>query len=300
MLSRSRLNLLLVLIVIVLAIVVIYKPGKEKPTNTRLSEVDKATITHIQLSRTGQKTIRFEKHGKDWFMTEPYALKANTINVEALLDLLAYNHHGQYDINKLDLATYGLDKPRASIVFNNNLKFEFGGTESLNRYRYILFNHTLNLTDDYYYHRLLGTPVSFLDHALLPTRAKITSLSIPGLTLTQDKGHWTITPAVDKFSNDRANELVDNWQHAHGNEITEYDHSKHQKQGQVRIGLQDQDSPLVFDILTINNTFYLARPDLNIKYQMATEKRRDLLQLPVPLAALPSDKPPASPVAKQP
>jgi len=281
--KRALLNLTLLCVVIALALVVFYKPGKDKPANTKLTDFENSDIQLIQLDRTGNPTIKFKRVDKTWHMTEPYTLKANSITVEALLDLLAYNHHGQYDMAELDPKTYGLDLPRASITFNEKYKFDFGTTETLNKYRYIRYNNKLNLTDDYYYHRILGAATSFLDHALLPENSQIENLIIPGLKLTQQDGTWQANPSPSKFSNDRANELAENWQHAHGNEITQYDPAKEKASAKVIIQLKGNDAAITYDILTIDNEFYLGRADLKIKYKLAKEKRRDLLQLPAAL-----------------
>lgn len=275
---RNLLNLVLILVVISLVLVVIYKPGKEEKPNTKLTQIDLASVTTIKIERTGTQPISFLLEGKDWQMLTPFAMKANKIKVESLLDLLMYDYRARYDMADLDEKKYGLDIPRTSITFNEEYKFEFGSTEPLNKYRYIRYQNTLYLTDDYYYHRILGSAMSFLDHALINNKKKIVKIELPGLTLTLKDAKWQAKPAPKKYSNDQANELIDHWTHSHAIEMLSYPPIK--GTGQVRVYFEGVKTPIRFDIFTLNNEFYLGRKDLNITYKLANEKRRDLLQLP--------------------
>lgn len=280
--KRNLINLTLALIVIALVLVVIYKPGKEQ-TSTKIIQIDTSTITSIKIERVGTQAISFLLEDNDWQMLVPFSMKTNKIKVESLLDLLEYNYHARYDIADLDIKKYGLDTPRTTITFNEEHKFEFGSTEPINKYRYIRYRDTLYLTDDFYYHRILGAATSFLDHALIDKKYKITKIELPGLTLTLKDAKWEVKPKPKKYSNDQANELVDHWKLSHAIEINSYPPVK--GTGQVRVYLEGIKAPIHFDIFTFNDEFYLGRKDLNITYKLANEKRRDLLQLPPPIAA---------------
>ena len=126
--KRNLINLVLAVVVITLVLVVIYKPGKEE-TNTKIIKIDTSPVTSIKIERVGTQATSFLLEDKDWHMVEPYAMKANKIKVESLLDLLQYNYHARYDIADLDVKKYGLDIPRTTITFNKEHKFEFGSTE---------------------------------------------------------------------------------------------------------------------------------------------------------------------------
>ena len=278
---RNLLNLVLLLVVVALILVVVYKPGKEEEENRKLSTLDKAAITEIIIERTGNPKIQLGKTNNQWHMYTPYIVRANNIKIESLLDLVEYQYHGRYEMAELDPKEYGLDKPRTTITFNGEYKFEFGTTEPINKYRYIRYQDTLYLTDDYYYHRVLGKSTSFLDHALLDKEIKINKIEIPGLTLSMDNDRWNANPRPKKFSHDQANELIDHWKHSHGIEILDYPPAR--GTGQVRIYTENKPAPLRFDIFNINDEFYLGRADLKIAYKLAKEKRRDLLTLPPPI-----------------
>lgn len=279
--KRGLINIGLAVAVIVLIGVLIYKPGKQDESEKIITAIDKATIKTISIQRTGNPDISFILDDKGWHMVKPHAIKANKIKLESLLDLLNYKYHARYDLAGLDKKKYGLDKPRTTITFNNNYKFEFGTTESINKHRYIRYQNQLYLTDDYYYHRVLGKPTSFLDHALLATDNNITRIDLPGLSLTMQDGKWLAKPRPKQFSNDQANELIDHWKHAHAIEMVDYPPVR--GTGTVLVYINKRSTPVRFDIFSFNDEFYLGREDLKIAYKLEREKRRDLLKLPPPI-----------------
>ena len=89
--SRNLLNLVLFIVVITLVLVVVYKPGKEDEETRQLTTLDKNLVTEITIERTGNKKIQFKKVGNQWNMVTPYNLKANSIKLESLLDLVLEN-----------------------------------------------------------------------------------------------------------------------------------------------------------------------------------------------------------------
>jgi len=209
-------------------------------------------------------------------------LATTQINVESLLDLLEYHYHAVYDQDKIELKKYDLDKPHATIIYNKEHRFDFGTTEALNKYRYIGHQNKMYVADDYFHHRIFGPATSFLAHALLPEGANIEGIKFPNLTLKLDDGSWRATPEPEKYSNDQANELIDKWHHAHAASVAKYKAGT--AIGTISISLKNTHKPLIFELLKNDGTYYLARPDLKIMYKLTKEQRRDLLQLPPPIA----------------
>ena len=214
--TRNLLNLVLLAIVGILVLIVVYEPGKQQDEPVPLTTVDTKTINKIHISRTGQKDVTLVKSpdtGK-WQMLAPFKTAANRIKTESLLTLLSQHSGAQYAMADLDVKTYGLDLPRATIIFNDELKFEFGTTEPLNKQRYLRFNDTLHVIDDHFYYQLMSPVTVFVDHQLVPVEKAVTKLELPDLSLSLNEGTWQLTPQQDGVSNDQANELVENWKTA--------------------------------------------------------------------------------------
>lgn len=291
--KRNLLNLILLGIVAVLVLVVVYEPGVEKKTRPPLTTIDKKTINKITIQRTGQATVTLEKQADNWVMQAPFHILANKIKAETLLALVEQESFAQYPLKDLDVKTYGLDIPRASIIFNDAEQFDFGGTEPLNKRRYVRYNNQLYVINDYFYYQLMSPVTVFVDHKLLPLNDNITKLVLPGLTLTRQDGTWQLEPKSDGQGNEQANELIENWKLAHAMQINDYD-GKSAKQS-ATVYLENQDTPITFHILLDQEHFYLARPDLGLKYEIARDKASELLKLPGKIEIPATDQQPTPP-----
>ncbi len=283
MTSKAKLNFALLIAIGFLILIIVYKPGKDPEDKYKISKLAKSNVNHIRLERIKAEPIEFSKVDGQWEMLSPFALATTQINVESLLDLLDYNYHAAYDKKNIELKKYDLEKPHATIIYNKQHRFDFGTTEALNKYRYLSHQDKMYVTDDYFHHRILGPATSFLSHALLPEGKKIVQIDIPNLNLKLNDGTWTASPMPENFSNDQANELADKWSNAHAENVMKF--TSGTSIGKISINLKDNDTPLLFELLKNEETYYLARIDLKIMYKLTKEQRRDLLQLPPAIAS---------------
>jgi len=279
--KRTLLNLVLLAIVAVLVLVVVYEPGIKQETRATLTNINSKTIDKMTIERTGQQTITLVKSANNWTMQAPYKISANKIKVESLLALVGQETFAQYPLKDLDVKAYGLDIPRASITFNERDRFEFGGTEPLNNRRYVRFNDTLYVINDTFYYQLMSPVTAYVNHKLLPDSDNITKLVLPDFSLTLKDGKWELAPKQDGVSNDRANELIENWRTSHAMAIMEYDGKADKKQAAVY--LDNGTTPVIFHIMIEDDNVFLGRPDLGIKYQLIKDKGFELLRLPAKL-----------------
>jgi hypothetical protein len=294
--KRNLLNLILLGIVAVLVLVVVYEPGVEKKTKTPLATIDKSTINKITIERTGQEQVTLEKQDGNWVMQAPFHIRANKIKTESLLALVELETFAHYPLKDLDVKNYGLDIPRASITFNDKERFDFGGTEPLNKRRYVRYRDTLYVMNDYFYYQLMSPITVFVDHKLLPESDNITKLVLPALTLTLHDGTWQLQPKTDGQSNEQANELIENWKLSHAMQISDYDGKSAQQSAEVY--LDNKDTPITFHILLDKEHFYLARPDLGLQYEIARDKVNELLKLPSKIDIPTAEEQPAQPAPK--
>lgn len=285
--SRNLLNLVLLLVIAALVAVVVYEPGKKVTPVVKLTPLSKSDINKIEISRIGAPKVVLEKKGSKWQVLQPYAMPANDFKVEAISELAEAESKAHYPIKQgEDLKPYGLDIPRITVVFNDKYKLEFGKTDPLKYQRYIRDDNTLHLIFDRFYYNLSVPAAEYVDHALLPGRPTITKLVLPKLTLSEQGNKWQAEPAIKELSNDRVNELLDNWTGAHATELLDYKPANVQEQAQVYI--KGQDKPLVFDILREKDAIVLGRADLGLKYKFTEEIGKSLLELPAKIDVAPA------------
>lgn len=281
--SRNLLNLVLLVVVAALVAVVIIDPGKKVVPVIRLSSLSKSDVHKIEIVRPGAKTVVLEKKADKWRMLKPYAMPANSFKAEAISELVEAKAKAHYPIKQgEDLKPYGLTPPQLSVTFNDKVKLEFGGIETLKYLRYIRENNELYLIFDRFFSNISNPPPEFVDHKLLTGHPDITRLVLPKLTLSADGDKWRTQPPIKELSNDRVNELLDNWNGAHATDVLAYTPGKVSEQAKIYI--KGESKPLVFDIIRNKHMISFARSDLGLQYEFSEDVAEDMLKLPPKLS----------------
>jgi len=291
--SRLLLNLVLVLIIIGLALLVIYEPGKQpEPSLPKLTGLKPQDVSTIHIERTTAGPISLYKQQGVWYMREPYRLPANDYRVQSLLRLLQTDSHAQHDLSKLNPAKYGLDKPRATITFNDKLKIAFGNTESLSKQRYVQIGNILHLIVDTFYYQAASPATGYASHAILPT-GKITDLQLPDMQLTLKDGQWQLQPPREDRSADVLTELIDNWQSAQAIQLKPFE-DKVLPKTNIQVSLEGQKQPIRYTLQKHDDEIILLRHDVKMRYYISEDTRNQLTKLPAPTPQPDIEKTPAT------
>lgn len=291
--SRLLLNLILVLVIIGLALLVIYEPGKQpEPSLPKLTELKPQDVSTIHIERATADPITLYKQQGVWYMQEPYRLPANDYRVQSLLRLLQTESHAQHDLSQLDPAKYGLDKPRATITFNDKLKIAFGNTESLSKQRYVRIGNTLHLIVDTFYYQAASPATGYASHAILPT-GKVTALQLPDMQLTLKDGQWQLHPPREDRSADVLTELIDNWQSAQAIQLKPFEDRVLPK-ANIQVTLDGQKQPIRYTLQKHGDDITLLRHDVKMRYFISDDTLNQLTKLPAPTPQPDIEKTPAT------
>lgn len=278
--SRLLLNLVLLLAVILLAVLVFNTAQEpDKTPDTKLTDLVPEQVTRIELQRQNEQPVSLHREQDVWYMDKPYQLAANDYRVQALLRLLQTEYSSRNPIGDRDPALYGLDTPRATLVFNDTLKIEFGDTEPLTKQRYLRIANQLYLVADTHYYHTVSPATGYLSHALLPP-GKITALELPDLHLSLQQGQWHSEPSHEDRSADDFTELVSNWRSAQALRL-EPVNSETLPKANIRIQLANRDDPVQFTLQHKDKQIMLLRHDAHMRYVIDEAIRDQLLQLPV-------------------
>jgi hypothetical protein len=292
---RNLLNLGLLILVAALVLVTVYEPGKQPPPTVKLTNLNKKDIHRIKIERPQGDTIVLQRQGDDedehWELLKPYKLPASDFKVGELLRLADAESHAQRDLSNLDKSKFGLDKPRASLVFNDNPPLLFGDTDPVTKRRYVAYKNTLHLITDTFYYQLGRHATGFADTALLPGKQTITGLELPELKLQMSDKGWQLQPPQPDVSRDRLNELADNWKYAHALRVEPFTQKKGKTHATLKITRGDNQI-LTFVIISRKPKFVLARPRLGVQYELSPDQYQELMQLP-PKVEPEDTKPPA-------
>jgi len=284
--SRQRLNLVLVAVVAVLGLLAYLRPGtKSASRESPLLDFPTAQVADIRLAPAGGATLELKRLGKTWQLAQPFAYQADANLVQAFLDSLSEAKATPVAGAGQDLSGYGLDKPMVKLSLDGHA-LAFGADEPVSGERYVLADGRVELVSPFVFYQVTHDAYWWLDKHLLPAGARITALQLPHATLMLDKGNrWQLAPADDSVSADAIQHLVDGWQDASAIGLAPI--GKGAPQGEVALILSGMEKPLRFQILKDPDFLVLARPDLQIEYQLDQEQGKKLLEFlkPAPVAA---------------
>ena len=293
--KRNLLNLILLVFIAILATIVIYEPGKnvaaKPPTLTNLNKKD---IKQIKITRHVahgtsllEQEIELEKTSDGWKMTKPYAVPANSFRIDSILEILSTVSYSQNSLQDLNLGTFGLEKPAATITFNNNVSLVFGHNKSLKNHRYIQIDSTLHLTPDTFFYQLAAKSESYINHKVLPKNRKITKLILPSVSLEKINGLW-INKGISKskrknkvekeeLSADSANQLIDEWQLSQAYDVNKiFSKIKYSKD----VTLHFDDGEIIhFNIEKNKKSFNLINISNRVRYILSKDRASKLLNL---------------------
>ena len=280
--KRNLLNLILFAFIIILAAFVYFEPGKrvaEIPAT--LTNLNLNHIKHIKISRqansSSESNLEFEKTKNGWVMNKPYQHAANTFRINSVLQLLSTPTFSQNDLSNLNKATFGLDKPRATITFNTT-SIIFGHNKSLKNHRYVQIDSTLHMITDTFFYQLAAKSESYLSHKVLPGENKISKLSLPDMQLLKEESTWIQTPKTDNYSADSANQLISEWQLSQAYDIKKLK-PKPDSKPDIIIQLAN-DKNIKFKIEKSKSSFNLFNIDTGIRYILSADRKDKLLKLP--------------------
>ena len=280
--KRNLLNLFLLVFILALIALVVFEPGKKTPitpptlTTLNVSDIQQLSINRPS-ARTGEQNIVFEKTATGWMLVKPYQQAANTFRIESILKLLSAVSFSQNNLANLNPNQFGLVNPQATITFNNNTTMVFGNNKSLKHHRYVKMGSTLHLVADTFLYQLTAKAESYIDHKVLPEKSKIIKLSLPNLQLVQTDGTWGVTPKVDNFSADSANQLISEWQLSQAYDLNVV--KPHPKaKADISIHLANE-KVIRFKIKDNKEHFNLVNIDSGISYLLAKDRSNKLLNL---------------------
>ena len=277
--SRNLLNFVLLLVIAGLIVIVVYEPGIEpEKENPKLTSLKQDEINHIFIQRETGDDVELEKINGSWQLLKPYQLPAHDFRVQTILRLSEAESLSQNNLAKLDKATFGLEKPKATVTFNKSQQVFFGNNEPLQQHRYVQFGNYLHTITDTFFYQVSSSVSTFMDHQLLAGNINITKLQLPGLVAELKDGKWQVTPEPEHFTADSITELLNNWRNTQAIEIAKAEKTNGLQTANIYI--KDRNDPLSFSIVKNNDGIALVRNDLGLAYSISEDNYTKLFKLP--------------------
>ena len=122
---------------------------------------------------------------------------------------------------------------------------------------------------------------NFVDRRLLPENAELSTLQLPGLSLTLNNDQqWQLSPENPEASDVAIKALVAQWQAANARYIRRYDGATTAES--ITLEYADNRKTVTLHLIEQERELVLARPDWGIQYHFPGNMRDVLLGLPAP------------------
>jgi hypothetical protein len=276
--SRTLLNLTLATVALLLVLVVFYQPGLgPEPLAPPITRIVADSITSVRVTRKERTPLTFTKSATGWRLEQKQDLPASEFQLRALLGILGTRPARSYPGSALDLTSVGLDPPQATLLLNDTLIY-IGNTEPLERKRYIQHEDTVYLVTDKYQHLINAGWTNFVDRRLLPENTELSTLQLPGLSLTLGNDQqWQLSPENPDADDSAMQALVAQWQAANATYLRRYDGPATPELITLKFAADTETVTLY--LIEQEAELVLARPDWGIQYHFPGHMRKLMLGL---------------------
>lgn len=245
----------------------------------RLTPLASDDIRRIEIQPARRADAILERRGDDWWLVEPFEIRAAPTRVKAVMDLLQARSQAHYAAAVVDLEQAGLQSPDLRLRVDT-LQLDFGDTEPLKGRRFVRVGDEVHLIVDRYSYLLQGGVASLVSPALLPSGALLREIRLPGRRLLQQDGRWRLAGGATTGT-DSLQALVDEWQQAMALKVSRYDAAPASDAADVIELLFSNNGPLRFRLVQNDDETLLIREDLGLTYHFTPSAAARLLQLPV-------------------
>ncbi len=241
----------------------------------RVSALKAADIETIAV-QTADSSLLLKRVGNGWLLESPIRWPANNINVERLLNIVNSETDSRLGANEIDLASLGLQFPRAILQLNET-QVLFGATNNIGERRYTMIGSTVFLLPDLHLPFINQGLTGFVDRRLLPRSFDLAALKLSDFEITRDGNNaWQLNKA-EVYKQEHILGLVENWQGLQASRVKPYQVNETPRQ---KLALQLTDGQVLeFFVISIEPEIVIANPRLGLQYHFASDLYYQLLSL---------------------
>ncbi|HSD60183.1 MAG TPA: DUF4340 domain-containing protein, partial [Burkholderiales bacterium] len=274
--SRLFVNIVLLVVVAALAAAVYWQRKDREAAAYRLSALDPARVNSVRVEKPGQPPLVLERQGGGWRMTSPLAARAEAIQVERLLAVLAAESRQRLPAQ--DLARFELDRPAMRLVADGQA-LAFGTLNPLTQEQYVLAGEWVYLVDARRAADALAPASRYLSPRLLAEEETPEGFDFGDLSLQQTDGRWALQPSPPaQLSQDDLNRWVQEWRLARAQQVEPLAPAS-KPLSTVRLALAGGRS-ISIEVLAREPETVLARRDEGLEYRFPRAVGERLLNPP--------------------
>lgn len=275
--AKVILNLLLILAVAALVLYAIQRPTEKSDAGARLSQLKREQVARIAIERRDGSATRLEKRGEGWYIVAPLTTRADSGQVDRVLDVLSAT--ARQKLPHEDLARFELDPPQLKVTLDDQA-FAFGRINDVTNEQYVATADAVYLVAPFYGYGVPTDAIKLASRKLLADDEIPVAFDFGRYRIARDdKGHWAIegaSPAKKDgaLSQNDFNLWADEWQVTYALAVEPYQDGGSQRHLTLRF---KNGKSATFRVISKESGFALVRNDQNMLYRFGAEVGRRLM-----------------------
>ena len=272
--SRLLVNLVLLLALAGLGLYAYLRPNKAPEPGIAVSQLKREQVQSIRVAPRGSPAIELQKRGDQWYLQAPYATRADSFQVDRLLDLVTATSREK--LAHADLARFDLSPPRVTVTLNSE-SYAFGAVNEITNEQYLATADAVYLVAPHLGYGVPIEPAKLISPRLLGPAETPTAFDFGGWKAVKDAdGKWHLSGALPNktpLSQDDLNRWADEWKLV--TSLSAEPHRGPRARDAVTVSVTGGRS-VRFEILAREPQFRLLRTDEGIRYQVGADAGRRL------------------------
>ena len=289
--SRWLVNLALLLVVAGIVAFLYLKPQESERAEAvyEVSSLKLADFNRVSIEFPAKAPVVFEKKDNFWYLTQPYAARADQVTVQRIVSIVAAQSHEKFSAD--DPARFGMDNPRLKIKLNNE-EFVFGIYNPVTSEQYVAYKDAVYLLSGLYSETAGIQLVEMLDkNPLKPDEviagfdfSRLEQWEDPRLKLDRgDDGKWQVSVKNAKPKQDDINGWFDGyWTKMQATSVEPYTPDRQASHPSFSLKLKDG-KQVHFEKLQESPQLILGRPDEGMRYYFPSDVGFTMLNPPIGL-----------------
>jgi hypothetical protein len=268
------LNALLAATVVALGAFFYFRPAQDAAVEYPLSALKPQEATSLRIERAGAAPILLDRKQDAWFISAPFAARADASRVEQLLAIV--EARAVHRLPAGDRGRFGLEQPEARIIVDGQ-PFSFGLVSDITREQYVMSGDAVYAVHPRYGAALPVNAVQMASHQLFGADESPVRIALRDFAVEQREGKWTLAPPTGDLSQDDFIRWADEWRLASALRVEP--RSAASARDEIKIQLKNGGG-FTLGVLSREPELVLARSDEKLQYRFGAETGKRLLSPP--------------------
>ena len=268
------LNALLAAAVVALGAFFYFRPAPDTAVEYPLSALKPQEARSLRIERAGAAPIVLDRKQDAWFISAPFAARADASRVQQLLAIV--EARAAHRLPAGDRGRFGLEQPEARIIVDGQ-SFSFGMVSDITREQYVMSGDAVYAVHARYGAALPVNAVQMASPQLFGADESPVRIALRDFAVEQREGKWTLAPRSGDLSQDDLLRWVDEWRLASALRVEP--RSAARARDEINIQLKNGGG-FTLGVLSREPELVLARSDEKLQYRFGAGLAKRLLSPP--------------------